>query len=124
MYVFVRYDPAAILDLIQATHTNPKLWQGVDKYVPKHQPNLSVMRLTSMQLGVMAEYIVEEISQLEMKNTKFSISNLLGPVQPAPSANSKKPKQGLQARVRLWLQCAQQDKTHVDSVIKSLMDKK
>lgn len=73
----------------------------------------------------MAEYIIEEISQTEMKNTKFSISNLLGPVQStAPSSQKKKPKQGLQSRVKLWLQCAQQDKKQVDAVIKSLMDKK
>lgn len=30
--IFFRYDPSAILDLIQATNSNPKLFQGVDKY--------------------------------------------------------------------------------------------
>ncbi len=73
----------------------------------------------------MADYIIEEISQMEMKSTKFSISNLLGPSQKAvPTSTPKKSKQGLQYRIRLWLQCAQQDKTRVDSVISNLMDKK
>lgn len=120
------YDPSSILDLIQATHSNPKLYQGVDKYVPKHQPTTSVMHLTSGQLGIMADYIIEEISQMEMKSTKFSISNLLGPVQSMPSSTTtlRKSKQGFQSRIRLWLSCAQQDKVRVDSVIRGLMEKK
>lgn len=61
---------------------------------------------------------------MEVKGTKFSISNLLGPVQSTSAATPKKSKQGLQFRIRLWLQCAQQDKDLVDSVISSLMDKK
>jgi hypothetical protein len=59
-----------------------------------------------------------------MKNTKFSIPNLLGPPSTTPSSTPKKPKHGLQNRVRLWLQCAQQDKHQVDSVIKMLMENK
>jgi len=67
---------------------------------------------------------VEEISQLEMKSTKFSISNLLGPVHSAPVKNLKRSKRGLQDRVRLWLECCQQEKSLVDQVIQNVMDKK
>jgi len=72
----------------------------------------------------MAEYIVEEISQLEMKNTKFSISNLLGSPQSSLPKNGKKTKQCLEERVRLWLKCCYQDKLLVDSVMSQLVQKK
>lgn len=72
----------------------------------------------------MAEYIVEEISQLEMKSTKFSITNLLGPSQASTPKNLKTIRNGLQERVKLWLQCCQQEKSTVDHVVSSLMEKK
>ncbi|ODM95419.1 Integrator complex subunit 1 [Orchesella cincta] len=118
------YDPASVLDLISATNSNPKLWQGVDKYVPRHQPDISPFRLAEDQLLVMAEYIVEEISQLEMKSTKFSITNLLGPTQPTVPKSTKAVRNGLQERAKLWLQCCQQEKDVVDHVISNLMEKK
>lgn len=68
--------------------------------------------------------MVEEISQLEMKNTKFSITNLLGPSQAASPKNIKAIRNGLHERVKLWLQCCQQDKNIVDHVISNLMEKK
>lgn len=72
----------------------------------------------------MAEYIVEEISKLEMKNTKFSISNLLGSVEHATPKNGKKTKHRLQERVSLWLLCCHHDKEIVDAVMKCLTSRK
>lgn len=143
-----------MLDLISATVTNPKLWQGCDKHIPRHQPNQSVFHLSSpqvnylvqmqlplllhwysrlfnlnsilfVQLLVMAEYIVEEISLVEIKSTKFSISNLLGPsTQNVTSNNSRKTKHDLQDRVRLWLQCCYDDKEIINSAIRTMLEKK
>lgn len=44
------YDPATVLDLISATSSNPKLWQGVDKYVPRHQPDIAPFTLSGSQV--------------------------------------------------------------------------
>ncbi|CAG7822634.1 unnamed protein product [Allacma fusca] len=120
-----RYDPTNILDLIAATVKNPLLRHGGDKYVPKHQPELSMLKLNEKQLLVMAEYIVEEIACTVMKNTKFSITNLLGPAQQrVPAPNTIKPKQKLKERVRLWLLCCQHDKKVVNSTISQFLAKK
>jgi len=71
----------------------------------------------------MAEYIVEEISQLEMKNTKFSISNLLGSSETAVVKTGRKPKQ-LPERVSLWLLCCHYDREIVDAVMNSMSQRK
>lgn len=72
----------------------------------------------------MAEYIVEEISQLEMRGTKFSITNLLGSSQNCQPKGTKAARNDLQDRVKLWLECCQQEKFTVDHVISNLMEKK
>ena len=111
--------------MIAATIKNPLVRPGSDKYVPKHQPERSPIKLSEKQILVMAEYIIEEISCTVLKNTKFSITNLLGnsaAAKPSPSAAT--PKQLLKERIKLWLVCCEQDKDIVNTAISQLLAKR
>ncbi|XP_049803946.1 integrator complex subunit 1 isoform X1 [Schistocerca nitens] len=56
----MRYHPTAVLDFMWALTCNPKLWQGREKFTPKHYSQEDVLNLTREQLLVLVEYIVEE----------------------------------------------------------------
>lgn len=113
------------MDLIAATIKNPLVRPGSDKYVPKHQPERSPIKFSEKQILVMAEYIIEEIARAVMKNTKFSITNLLGTAESAKqSPSAATPKQLLKERIKLWLVCCEQDKDVVNTAISQILEKR
>lgn len=54
------YDSTAVLDFLWALTCNPKLWQGRDKFTPKHYIPENVLLLTEQQLLNLVAYLVEE----------------------------------------------------------------
>uniref|UniRef100_A0A1B6DA21 Uncharacterized protein n=1 Tax=Clastoptera arizonana TaxID=38151 RepID=A0A1B6DA21_9HEMI len=63
------YEPSAVLDFLHALTCNPKLWQGREKYSPKHRIVDDILYLTVPQLLCVADYIVEEGLLLVNKTT-------------------------------------------------------
>ncbi|PNF16802.1 hypothetical protein B7P43_G18054 [Cryptotermes secundus] len=55
-----KYDPTAVLDFLWALTCNPKLWQGREKFTPKHHSAEDILGLTSAQTLALVGYIVEE----------------------------------------------------------------
>lgn len=55
-----RYDPTAVLDFLWALTCNPKLWQGRDKFTPKHYVPENILLLEEQQLLNLVAYIVSE----------------------------------------------------------------
>ncbi|XP_008559998.1 integrator complex subunit 1 [Microplitis demolitor] len=54
------YDPTAVLDFLWALTCNPKLWQGRDKFTPKHYVPEDILLLTQQQLLTLVAYVVAE----------------------------------------------------------------
>ncbi|XP_074109265.1 integrator complex subunit 1 [Cotesia typhae] len=54
------YDPTAVLDFLWALTCNPKLWQGRDKFTPKHYVPEDILLLTPQQLLTLVAYVVAE----------------------------------------------------------------
>ncbi|KAK0167256.1 hypothetical protein PV327_004680 [Microctonus hyperodae] len=54
------YDPTAVLDFLWALTCNPKLWQGRDKFTPKHYIPENILLLTEKQLLTLIAYLVAE----------------------------------------------------------------
>lgn len=59
-YQFYRYDPTAVLDFLWALTCNPKLWQGRDKFTPKHYVPENILLLGERQLLNLVAYVVAE----------------------------------------------------------------
>lgn len=59
-YCSYRYDPTAVLDFLWALTCNPKLWQGRDKFTPKHYIPENILLLHEKQLLTLVAYIVAE----------------------------------------------------------------
>lgn len=57
------YDSSAVLNFIEGIIKNPKLWQGRDRVVSKHEPVDLIYVLDSEQTLVMVEYILNEGKQ-------------------------------------------------------------
>lgn len=57
---FYRYDPTAVLDFLWALTCNPKLWQGRDKFTPKHYVPENILLLEERQLLSLVAYVVAE----------------------------------------------------------------
>ncbi|CAH0389258.1 unnamed protein product [Bemisia tabaci] len=55
-----KFDPTAVLDFLWALTYNPKLWQGRERYTPKHKVTENLLRLTPNQVLCVVEYIVAE----------------------------------------------------------------
>ncbi|XP_067009610.2 integrator complex subunit 1 [Anabrus simplex] len=55
-----RYDPTSVLDFLWALTCNPKLWQGREKFTPKHYTPEDILCLSMDQRLVLVEYMVEE----------------------------------------------------------------
>lgn len=55
-----RYDPTAVLDFLWALTCNPKLWQGRDKFTPKHYVPENILLLEERQLLNLVAYLVSE----------------------------------------------------------------
>jgi integrator complex subunit 1 len=45
-----KYDPTAVLDFLWALTCNPKLWQGREKFTPKHHSPEDILGLTAAQV--------------------------------------------------------------------------
>lgn len=69
-----RYDPTAVLDFLTALTRSPKLWQGRDKYLPKHYQPEDILNLSSNQIICVADYIVEEA--ILMNDKKESLDKM------------------------------------------------
>lgn len=54
------YDPSSVLDFIDAIIRNPKLWQGRDKAVPKHEQFEYVLILDDAKIKAFIDYILRE----------------------------------------------------------------
>ncbi|XP_034943269.1 integrator complex subunit 1 isoform X2 [Chelonus insularis] len=54
------YDPTAVLDFFWALTCNPRLWQGRDKFTPKHYVPENILLLTEQQSLTLITYIVAE----------------------------------------------------------------
>ncbi|KAK3090472.1 hypothetical protein FSP39_012133, partial [Pinctada imbricata] len=58
----VSYNPSVVLDFLWACLHIPKIWQGMDRSVPKNYKAEDVLGLTSSQVIAVADYIVQEAS--------------------------------------------------------------
>ena len=46
-----QFDPSAVLDFLWALTCNPKLWQGREKFTPKHHSPEDILGLNSFQVS-------------------------------------------------------------------------
>ncbi|XP_019564410.2 integrator complex subunit 1 [Aedes albopictus] len=60
------YDPCSVLDFINALTRNPKLWQGRDKAVPKHEQIEYIVTLSGKQIKTFIDYILAESNPEKM----------------------------------------------------------
>jgi integrator complex subunit 1 len=70
-----RYDPTAVLDFLWALTCNPKLWQGRDKFTPKHYIPENILLLEERQLLNLVAYLVSEaviICNMQNRNAAFA----------------------------------------------------
>ncbi|XP_025155435.1 integrator complex subunit 1 isoform X3 [Harpegnathos saltator] len=71
------YDPTAVLDFLWALTCNPKLWQGRDKFTPKHYVPENILLLQQQQLLNLVAYIVAEaISICNMQNRNAALAKM------------------------------------------------
>ncbi|XP_053675134.1 integrator complex subunit 1 [Anopheles nili] len=77
------YDPTSVLDFIDTLTRNPRLWQGRDKAVPKHEQIEYIVTLNTAQSCTFIDYILAEEESIAIG----------GPVR------------RLSQRVKLLLQC-------------------
>uniref|UniRef100_A0AAG5DFZ9 DUF3677 domain-containing protein n=1 Tax=Anopheles atroparvus TaxID=41427 RepID=A0AAG5DFZ9_ANOAO len=59
------YDPSSVLDFIDTLTRNPRLWQGRDKAVPKHEQVEYIVTLTEGQSCTFIDYILAEDAVVE-----------------------------------------------------------
>ncbi|XP_069674723.1 integrator complex subunit 1 isoform X2 [Periplaneta americana] len=86
-----KYDPTAVLDFLWALTCNPKLWQGREKFTPKHHSPEDMLGLTSAQTLALVGYIIEEAIHLTSDSRD---------AQPRQIALDK-----MESRIPLLLQC-------------------
>ncbi|XP_055374259.1 integrator complex subunit 1 [Condylostylus longicornis] len=69
------YDCSAVLNFIDALIHNPKMWQGRDKAVPKHEQKEYILTLTMPQAKVFTEYALNEsLKEIEL-NGESNVTN-------------------------------------------------
>ncbi|XP_017798364.1 PREDICTED: integrator complex subunit 1 [Habropoda laboriosa] len=96
------YDPTAVLDFLWALTCNPKLWQGRDKFTPKHYVPENILLLHEKQLLTLVAYIVAEaviICNCQNRNTALA---------------------RIESRLDLLLHCVSTDDHLIASVVKYL----
>lgn len=77
MYRVYRYDPTAVLDFLWALTCNPKLWQGRDKFTPKHYVPENVLLLQKWQLLNLVAYLVSEaVIICSMQNRNAALARM------------------------------------------------
>ncbi|KAG7214008.1 hypothetical protein KM043_001378 [Ampulex compressa] len=71
------YDPTAVLDFLWALTCNPKLWQGRDKFTPKHYVPENILLLEERQLLNLVAYVVSEaIAIYNCQNRNAAIARM------------------------------------------------
>lgn len=60
------YDPSSVLDFVDTMTRNPKLWQGRDKAVPKHEQIEYIVTFNERQIKTFIDYILAEDDQEKM----------------------------------------------------------
>ncbi|XP_014467728.1 PREDICTED: integrator complex subunit 1 isoform X2 [Dinoponera quadriceps] len=71
------YDPTAVLDFLWALTCNPKLWQGRDKFTPKHYVPENILLLEEQQLLHLVAYIVAEaVNICNMQNRNAALAKM------------------------------------------------
>ncbi|XP_011642756.1 integrator complex subunit 1 isoform X2 [Pogonomyrmex barbatus] len=71
------YDPTAVLDFLWALTCNPKLWQGRDKFTPKHYVPENILLLEERQLLNLIAYIVSEaVIICNMQNRNAALARM------------------------------------------------
>lgn len=104
-YYVYRYDPTAVIDFLWALTCNPKLWQGRDKFTPKHYVPENILLLYEKQLLTLIAYIVAEaviICNCQSRNTALA---------------------RMDSRLDLLLHCVSTDDHLVSSVVRYLADR-
>ncbi|KAF4517621.1 hypothetical protein B566_EDAN002852 [Ephemera danica] len=91
------YDPGAVLDFLWALIGNPKLWQGREKRTPKHHSVEDIMSLSTQQVCVLLDYVVEE-AQGHTGQADASSGSV-------PLLSTSRQREVLEGRVPLLLQC-------------------
>lgn len=71
------FEPKVVLDFLAALVKVPKLWQGRDKHVPKHQQPENLLCLTQQQLFCLAECIMNEYVQLSVGEETKRVQQVL-----------------------------------------------
>jgi integrator complex subunit 1 len=66
------YDPSSVLDFIDAIIRSPKLWQGRDKAVAKHEQIEFVLKLDNDRIKAFIDYILREEEILQSKSSKMN----------------------------------------------------
>ncbi|XP_072761874.1 integrator complex subunit 1 [Anoplolepis gracilipes] len=71
------YDPTAVLDFLWALTCNPKLWQGRDKFTPKHYVPENILLLQKRQLLNLVAYLVSEaVIICSMQNRNAALARM------------------------------------------------
>ncbi|XP_044017877.1 integrator complex subunit 1 isoform X2 [Aphidius gifuensis] len=71
------YDPTAVLDFLWALTCNPKLWQGRDKFTPKHYLPENILLLSESQILTVMNYLVAEaVIIYETKGNNFALRQM------------------------------------------------
>lgn len=74
---YCRYDPTAVVDFLWALTCNPKLWQGRDKFTPKHYVPENILLLKEQQLLNLVAYLVAEaIVICNMQNRNAALARM------------------------------------------------
>ncbi|KAK7791007.1 hypothetical protein R5R35_007901 [Gryllus longicercus] len=61
-----RYNASSVLDFMWALTCNPRLWQGRDRFTPKHFHPEDVLGLSLSQLLVLVDYVVAEAENAQL----------------------------------------------------------
>lgn len=72
-----RYDPGAVLDFLSALTSNPKLWQGRDKFTPKNYKMEDVLELDDAEVNNLVGYVVGEASEAGVMKMSSRLSLLI-----------------------------------------------
>lgn len=70
------YDPSSVLDFVDAIIRNPKLWQGRDKSISKHEQPEHVLHLKPDQIRTFIDYIMKEDNIIKLAEPPILQSRL------------------------------------------------
>lgn len=68
------YDPTSVLDFTDAIIRNPKMWQGRDKAVPKHEQIEYVLNLDEHNTKAFIDYILQEEENMTAANSESKMN--------------------------------------------------